>query len=102
MHAIAHYIEFEHIKGKDSVLAGSLSRLRHLGLHHDNDPEEPVKNMANQFLKQMKTSYIVLIMIKIQMINSKLNDKSIFLARMMLITHKLALQVLILYHIHVI
>ena len=41
MHAITSYIEFEHIKGKDNVLADILSRLRHLGLHCDNDPAEP-------------------------------------------------------------
>ena len=41
MHAIKPYIEFEHIKGKDNVLADSLSRLKHLGLHDDNNLEEP-------------------------------------------------------------
>ena len=40
MHAITPHFEFKHIKGKN-VLAESLSRLRCLGLHDDNDPEEP-------------------------------------------------------------
>ena len=37
MHAIPPYIEFKHIEGKENVLADSLSRLRCLGLHDDND-----------------------------------------------------------------
>ena len=41
MHAITAQIEFKHIKGKDNVLADSLSRLRCLDLHDDNEPEEP-------------------------------------------------------------
>ena len=41
MHAVTPHIEIEHMKGKDIVLADSLSRLRCLGLHDDNDPEEP-------------------------------------------------------------
>ena len=40
MHTITPHIEFEHIKGKNNVLADSLSKLRHLGLQDDNDPEE--------------------------------------------------------------
>ena len=38
-HAVTPHIEFEHIKGNGKVLAESLSRLRCLGLHDDNDPE---------------------------------------------------------------
>ena len=52
MHAITPHIKLKHIKGEDNVLADSLSRLRHLGLHDDNDPEDQsgqVKNTANQF-----------------------------------------------------
>ena len=41
MHAIPPHIEFEHIKGKENVLADSLPRQRCLGLHDDNDPEHP-------------------------------------------------------------
>ena len=41
MHAITPHIEFKHIKGKENGLADSLSRLRCLGLHNDNDPKEP-------------------------------------------------------------
>ena len=40
MHAITPHMEFEHIEGKNNVLADSLSRLRHLGLHDDNDSKE--------------------------------------------------------------
>ena len=40
MHAITPHIEFEHIKGKENVLADSLSRLRHFGLHDDNGAED--------------------------------------------------------------
>ena len=39
-HSITPRIEFEHIKGKENILADSLSRLRYLGLHEDNGPEE--------------------------------------------------------------
>ena len=39
MHAITPHIEFEHSKRKNNVLADSLSRLRCLGIHDDNDPE---------------------------------------------------------------
>ena len=41
MHAVTPHMEFEHIKGKNNVLADSLSCLRCLGLHDDNDPEQP-------------------------------------------------------------
>ena len=41
MHGITPHIGFQHIKGKDNVLTDSLPRLRHLGVHDDNDPEEP-------------------------------------------------------------
>ena len=40
MLAITPHIEFKPIKGKNNVLVDSLSRLRHLGLHDDKDPEE--------------------------------------------------------------
>ena len=40
MHAITPHIEFKHTKGKENVLVDSLSRLRYLGLHNDNYPEE--------------------------------------------------------------
>ena len=41
IHIITPHIDFEHIKEKDNALADNLLRLRHLGLHDDNDPEEP-------------------------------------------------------------
>ena len=40
MHSITPHIDFKHIKGKENVLVDSLSRLKHLGLHEENDPEE--------------------------------------------------------------
>ena len=42
IYSITPHIDFEHIKGKgkENVLADNLSRLRCLGLHEDNDPEE--------------------------------------------------------------
>ena len=40
-HAVKLHIEREHTEGKDNVLPDSLPELRHLGLHDDNDPEEP-------------------------------------------------------------
>ena len=39
MNSITPHIELEHIKGKENVLAGSLSKLRYPGLHDNNDPE---------------------------------------------------------------
>ena len=41
IHAIIPHIESKHIKGKENILANSLSRLRWLGLHDDNDLEKP-------------------------------------------------------------
>ena len=41
MHVITPHIELEHIKRKNNVLEDSLSRLKHLGLHDGNDPEQP-------------------------------------------------------------
>ena len=41
IHAITPQIEFEYIKGKENILVDSLSRLRCLGLHAVNDPEDP-------------------------------------------------------------
>ena len=38
--SITPHIEFDLIKGKENALADILSRLRCLGLHDDNDPEE--------------------------------------------------------------
>ena len=40
IHSITPHIEFKYIKGKENVLADSLSRLRCLGLHDDNDPKK--------------------------------------------------------------
>ena len=40
LHSITPHIEFKHIKEKENVLADILSRLGHLGLHEDSDPEE--------------------------------------------------------------
>ena len=40
IHAITHYIGFEHIKGEDNVLEGSLLRLKTLGLYEANDPKK--------------------------------------------------------------
>ena len=56
MHAITPCIDFEHIKGKDNALADSLQRLRHLGLHDDNDPEEPGQECSKSILPQLRTS----------------------------------------------
>ena len=39
-YSITPHIEFKHIKGKQYVLVDSLSRLRCLGLHNDNNTEE--------------------------------------------------------------
>ena len=58
MHAITPHIECEHIKGKDNALVDSLSRLRHLGLHDDNDLEEPGQEYGKSIFKQIKTSYV--------------------------------------------
>ena len=94
MHAITPHIEFEHIKRKNNVLSDSLSILRCLGLHDDNDPEEPGQEYGKSIFETDEN--IVLRMTKIQLINSKLIDNSTFLTKMMQIIHILALQVLIL------
>ena len=78
MHAKTNHIEFKHIKGKDNVLVDSLSGLRHLGLHDDNDPEKPGQEYGKSIFDTDENIKIVLIMIQIQMINSKLMDSSIF------------------------
>ena len=39
IHVITPYINFEHIKGKENVLANSLSRLQTLGLYKANEPK---------------------------------------------------------------
>ena len=41
LHAIIPHIDFEHIKGRDTILADSLSRLKTLHLCKANDPKEP-------------------------------------------------------------
>ena len=38
---VTPHIGFKHIKGKENELADSLSRLRCLGLHNDNETEGP-------------------------------------------------------------
>ena len=48
-------VVFELIKGKDNVLADSQSRLRHLGLHDDNDPEEPGQEYSKSIFKTDET-----------------------------------------------
>ena len=40
IHAITPYINCEHIKGKENILAGSLSWLQALHLYEANDPEK--------------------------------------------------------------
>ena len=40
LHSITPYINFKHMKGKENVLADSLSRLKCLGLYKDNDCEK--------------------------------------------------------------
>ena len=54
MHAITPHIEYEHIKGKENVLADSLSRLHCLSLHGDNDPEEPGQEYVKSILTLIK------------------------------------------------
>ena len=41
MYVITPNIEFKQIKGKENVLADSLTRLQCLGLLDNHDPEEP-------------------------------------------------------------
>ena len=48
-HTITPYIEFEHIKGREIILADSLSRLKSLGFYETNMPKEKGMNMANLF-----------------------------------------------------
>ena len=55
MYAITPHIEFKHIKGKENVLVDSLSRLKHLGLHDDNDSEEPGQEYGKSILTWMRT-----------------------------------------------
>ena len=55
MHALTPHIEFEHVNGKENVKADSLSRLRCLALHDDNDTEEPGQEYGKYILTQMKT-----------------------------------------------
>ena len=40
IHALTPYIEFEHIKVKENILADSLSKLKPLGLYEANTPEK--------------------------------------------------------------
>ena len=54
MHAIILHIEFEHSKGKENVLADRVSRVRFLGLHDDNDPEESGQEYGKSVLTQKK------------------------------------------------
>ena len=51
MHAITLHIAFEHKKGKNNVLVDSLSRLRHLGLYDNNDPQEPGKEYGKSIFE---------------------------------------------------
>ena len=50
IHAITSYIDYEHIKGKDNVLADSLSRPMTLGLHEAIGHEELESGYAKSFL----------------------------------------------------
>ena len=40
IHSITPYIDFEHIKGKENVLADSFLKLKTPGLYENNDPEK--------------------------------------------------------------
>ena len=53
IHAITPYIEFEHIKGRDNILLGILTRLKTLSLYEANDPNEP----GSEYDKSMFASY---------------------------------------------
>ena len=68
IHSIIPHIEFEHIKGKENVLANTLSRVRYLGLHEDNNPEDSGHNYGKliwqTILTWIKTQWVALIAIK--------------------------------------
>ena len=68
----SHPTDFEHIKGRNSILADSLSRLKTLGLHEANVPNSQEVNMANLFLTQNQKSYVMLILAKILTRNLKI------------------------------
>ena len=46
------------------MLADSLSRLRHVGLHKDNDPKESGYEYRKSILTPTKTQFLALTMIK--------------------------------------
>ena len=52
--SISPHITIQHIKGKDNILADSLSHLQCLGLHERSPQENLVKNMALQYLMKVK------------------------------------------------
>ena len=52
--SISPHITFQHIKGKDNILADSLSCLQFLGLYEKSPQKNLVKNMVLQYLMKMK------------------------------------------------
>ena len=55
IHSITPHIKFKHIKGKENVLADSLSRLRCLGSHYNSDPKESGQEYARSIFAYMRT-----------------------------------------------
>ena len=53
--SISPHITFQHIKGKDNILADDLTHLQCLGLYEKSPPQKNlVKNMALQYLMKVK------------------------------------------------
>ena len=81
MHAITPHIVFEHIKGKNNVLADSLWWLRCLGLQVDNGSEEPGQEYGKSIFETDENIIHSLNNDQIKLINLKLMDNSIFLTK---------------------
>ena len=50
------YITFQHIKGKDNILADSLSHLQCPGLYEKSPPENLARSLVLQYLMKGRSS----------------------------------------------
>ena len=99
MHDITPHTEFGYIKGKNNLLADSLSGLRHLGLQDDNDPERPGQEYGKTIFETDENIIHSLDDDQKTPAEFEINGQHI-LDKITLITHMLAVQILILYNTH--
>ena len=82
--ATTPYKDFEHTKGRDNILADSLSGLKTLGFYKVSDPGEPGSKYDKSILTQNQKLYVMSILsntvtgnLKLQVLNTLISEKDL-------------------------